>query len=194
MKVSEFIAKLDRLMPNTFGTEEKIDWINYVEEYVFTTIIKKLLKVEIPLKADVASYAMEGYKFDQIEAIHVDDVPYAKRAENNYIERSFYLSEGKIALCPVPVRDGEMKVFYRYLPTPKTVAGAAEEELEILSYGNQFLDLYLYYCFSKICWFQKEYEEYNNQAVQYNVILNDLSKYIFHHERNDEPANIKNYW
>jgi len=47
-------------MPNTFGTEEKIDWINYVEEYVFTTIIKKLLKVEIPLKADVASYAMEG--------------------------------------------------------------------------------------------------------------------------------------
>jgi len=98
VKVSEFIAKLDRLMPNTFGTEDKVDWINYVEEYVFTTIIKKLLKVEIPLKADVASYAMEGYKFDQIEAIHVDDVPYAKRAENNYIEYCISKSDSSVGI------------------------------------------------------------------------------------------------
>jgi len=40
--------------------------------------------------------------------------------------------------------------------------------------------IYIYTIASrKICWFQKEYEEYNNQAVQYNVILKWLKQVYF---------------
>ena len=180
MKISELIAKVKGLYANIFTDDNFLDWINELEDKLYTNYIKKKTELPINIVANQASYAMVGYNFQDILTVKVNGQEYRKRDTENYEDtiESFYESGGLLKLYPVPIEaavDG-LKVIYLGRPVKKTKALMAIQELEL---PEKFASLYQNYLISQICLYNREFEEYNNWTNLYNKDLSDFLKWYW---------------
>lgn len=175
MYVAALISSIDAKLPNSNTDQDKVDWINDLEQKVFCEVLNKQVEVLDDLVAEQAGYTLAtGKIFEDILKVVVDGAEYYLSSPKEHTAYTYYdCNDGKITLDPVPdeaVTDG-LVIVYRYKPTLKTVANKATD---VLSLPDNYINLYRFYVYSMISAMRKEFGEYNNWSMLYNQEMSNF--------------------
>lgn len=175
MKVGDLITSVDSKYSNTYVDQDKVDWINKLEQKLYSDFILLQKEDKMDLVADQAEYTLTGYSFDDILKVEVNGTEYNLSSPSYYTVNTYYRQgkDEKVTLNPAPNADATdgLAIVYRWKPSLKTVLGKATEELEL---ADQYADLYRYHIYAEICALRKEFAEYNNWMILFNTELQDL--------------------
>jgi len=166
MKASEMISRVDSQQPNSIAPEHKINWLNDLTNAIYTDLIKEYGHTIINTVANQSEYAMADFIFEDIERLRVGTQEYKKMDIFQHSSGSFYKSNDKLALDPIPSLSNQViDIIYRKLPTEITQDSIDDYELPL---PQRFQKLYEYYLKYNMLLQQREYGEANNYMTLYN--------------------------
>lgn len=201
MKVSEMLANIQELTNTSITDGVLITWINALEQEYFKEIIEEYRTKWIEVKAGDKDIVLDVFKYEIKNLSIYDKVEGSSIATYDFIDSSLnldifsdtdnqgegYAIKNKWGKCAV-------KVVYRYVPQLKTLDTADTDDLEILRYGSQWINLYEYHLKHKIFENEEEYNQANNMAIFYNDKKSDFLMYVAKHRYNRQVKEVESRW
>lgn len=178
MTIQSFIALLDGNIDNIATTATKVKWINEVERYVYRNVVYDLGRLTIDTVVGQTAYELTGFLFEDIERVKVNGVEYTKMSLLNHSANTFYKANGEFTIDPAPLVaiEDAIEIVYRKVPTAKTTAGVATEKLSLVEdFGEEFENIYEYYCASQVYILRNEMDMANNFSRLYEAALSAFS-------------------
>lgn len=197
MNVEIFLQELDDIAPNIVDDGDKINWINELEDHMYSNIIEEQKSTYIDTVKDQESYDLPGIKLNDILKVIVGNIEYKKMTLSENEPNSYFQDGMKLGLSPVPTNDviQGIKLIHRNKPTLKTRDTSATDELSIVKdYGIRFKNLYKYYVLWSISIENKEFGEANNYSVLYNEALGEFTGWYYKNLPNTTAIKRKRSW
>jgi hypothetical protein len=196
MTVQELITSIDSKVPNSFTSQDKVDFINELEQSIYYDIVKKFVSNKIGLTADVSSYDYPtGVTFEDIEAVLLNDNELKKLVIRQKFKHGYFDDGGKLALYPTPsmtddVESPSLEVISRFRPTKKLIGNIATDTLVL---PDVYADIYRYYIYSQIAYLRENFAVGDNWARKYNARIGDFTIWYDNH-RPKEYLKQKSRW
>lgn len=193
MKASEMIAKVDRKHDNSIEPIDKLDVINTIEMNVYTQIVLEPYTVVMDLVKDQALYTLDGFSFEDIEQLMVNDNPYTLGSIFIKEERTYYKQDGKLCLKPIPTaaKVAGLSIIRRWKPDPITEADYEARDLRL---PTAFEDAYEYALRSKIAFEQKDAAEANAYSALYNAVIDEFKLWYLKQQPNVAVFRANQRW
>lgn len=104
LTVTTLIASILAKMPSTLNTQDILDFINDVEQQIYTETVKEFTSTYIPLTANIAQYSFPtDVNLLDIESVFFYRVNFPKLDLRQKDWRGYYKEGDKLTLSPVPV-------------------------------------------------------------------------------------------
>ena len=129
MNIQDFVTEVDTLYPNSFTDQQKITWLNQVQNRYVKWLTGETL-YSFNTVADQEIYTLpDGISFDLVKALYISpstDTPdsetyfeqYHKAGRDNYLAgKCFYKSLDNIGISPVPDNAYPARMYYQERPT-----------------------------------------------------------------------------
>lgn len=170
MVINEVIALVDSLIPGNPYKNQKLQWINEVDGYIWKELYRYKDTLIINKESGVDTFKLsEGVIFNDITNVYVDD------EEIPRIDHSFQKTTGYYK-----GRDNTVKIY----PAPKEPAGnvAIVYLMPFVTHKNinektlvdaPYDKMYYEYIMAKIHFFNKDYAAYNNTVDVFNASFED---------------------
>lgn len=178
MYVEVLLQKIDNISPSIVDEADKIDWINQLEDYVYSEIVEKQKSTSIDLVKDQDSYDLGNIIFNDILKVEVNGAEYKRMNLKDNIPSSYFQDGDNITINPIPDKSNfkGIKIIHKDKPTPKELETSATDKLSIVKdFGLRYEDLYINYILYKICISTEEYGKANNYISLFNQDLADFS-------------------
>ena len=88
----------------------------------------------------------------------------------------------------VTIQKNSLKIVYKYKPTTKTIGDITTDTLIL---PDSFRDMYEYYIYMQIAYFDREIAEHNNHARLFNTRLKDFKDWWNNHRPMNENTDIE---
>lgn len=193
LKVATLITSVDSKLSNSFTDTDKVDWINDMEQMIFTDHVERQALANLSLVADQASYALVGMDFEDLIKVSVNGIEYKLSSLANHANETYYDLNRALAIDPAPEEDAEngIELIHQWKPTLKTVAGKLTEDLEL---PDRFINLYRYYLYSMITAHRKEFGEYGNWVTMFNAELGNYLMWVMRSSPMDHIVKNSKRW
>jgi hypothetical protein len=168
--VANLLTEVDRQMVNIYTDEDKVGWINEVEQQVYELLNEYSVDT---ITTSSANNSLTGkvYDFEDIRKVLVGGVEYSVSTLNYNDVYSYYKNGTNLSINPAPTGSVTMVVIYKEKPTVKTVANKSTDKLNIpLSFDK----LYKYYIFSQMCNRDEDFNKGADWLNQYNAVVQDF--------------------
>lgn len=182
MKVVSFIEEIDNISPSLVEDQTKIDYINQLEDYIFSEIVEEQKSIQLDLVKDKNSYDLPDIKFNDILKVLVNNNEYKKMFLADNDPSSYFENGDKFGINPIPSESATngITIIYRNKPTIKTYDNVTSDELTIVSkFGIRFKELYTNYLLYKICIDTEEFGKANNYIALFNEALANFSGWYY---------------
>lgn len=201
MKVSALLTDVKARVDTNAEEVDMLTWVNTLEQSIYRNLVKEATITYIDIVASQSAYdiSAEAFKFEDIEELLIDEIPYTKRGgfsdDKNYY--TYYKSGDNLVLYPTPLTAETDGIEVRFIrkPTLKTSANKTTLDLDIVAdYGEEFLNLYKYYCYREACIYNREYQDANLWGTMYNDSEASFYKWIANRKPQDMANYRKRYW
>jgi hypothetical protein len=196
MTVQALITSIAGKMPNTLVDQDYLDFVNELEQAVYSDTVKEFTGFDIALVSDQAAYDFPtGYTILDIEAAFLNDIELAKLDLRQYQKKGYYSETGKLTLYPIPSQtdaEGEesLHVVCRTKPAVKLIANITTDALLL---PDAFIDLYRYYIYSQIAYLREQFTTGDNWATKFNAKMSDF-KIWYENNRPKKRVTYKKRW
>ena len=103
MTVQALITSITSKMPNTLVNQDFLDFVNELEQALYSDTVKEFISTYIPLIANQAQYSFPtGVTLLDCESVFLSSVELTKRDLRQKNSRGYYKEGDKITLSPVP--------------------------------------------------------------------------------------------
>jgi hypothetical protein len=196
MKVDALLQDIDAKIDNTASIADKLSWVNTFEQSLYRSIIKEPAVAYMDVVADQDTYDIsdEAYSFEDIEAVIIDEIPY--QARTLFVDGAAYYTYAKsgtnLIVSPTPVAAKTDGIEIRYIrkPTIKTATNMSTEDLDLAAdFGEEFIDMYKFYCYREACIRNREFSDANSWATLYN----EREAEFFKWHQGRQPRDMANY-
>lgn len=200
MKVSELLNDIVAKLDTNASETDMIEWINALEKHMYRHNFMEAVIDTIDVVGLQAEYSLvdEPYSFEDIEVLKVDNVEHDKRiAFTDDAHDTFCKTSTGFRLYPVPLTDKEngIEVRHKKIPTKKTTLNKATEELTIVAdFGEEYINLYRYYCYRHASISNREFTDANMYAVLYNETEDEFWNWYVSRLPNDTATRRKRRW
>jgi len=173
--VQQFITELDAQKPQKYDNSIKINWINEVEQNLYSKVIEEYIKDDTQY-ANVSVFPLDiktdlGIEFEDIRKVYVDGVEYSKMSLAYTPDGSYFKNDEKLDISKRPTGPVNVSIVYRERPTIKTVDTINTDKINL---PDQHIKIITYYCFQHIHLLNKEYAEAQNWIALYNDAVADF--------------------
>lgn len=195
MIIKDLIQKIGRLYPHTFLEQDILDFINEVNDIIFSEVIENLNKVTLDLVEDKTDYEIpEGISPELVKLVKINDTKYIKTSITSRESLGFSLIGNTLSLNTKPSMSklNGLELIYRAIPEHHLAENKDEDEILI---PIQYSTLYEYYSYFKLSILNDEFGKANNYTILFNELLEDLRFYIMqHNSTNDSKEEIESRW
>lgn len=181
--VQQLLDEIDITYRNTYTVDQKVRWMNTVQNQIFQIVPKESPPYVFTTIADFAFYALPedcdrfGIKQVTIERgvgnEKYDALPYISLESNQEVStgsRFYSVLQNNLFINPMPTAQDEGKkvyILYNHRPAELTSANtSAVPEIE-----GDFDELLILGCLERIARARGEIEDKNNFAADYNVLF-----------------------
>ena len=204
--IREQIDYVNALKTNTFTDTQKLGWINEVEQSVKEEVMRTFLSTSIQRIANTSEYSLPtGVVFEDIETVYFNGKEADKLDQRSFLDGTTSGDTGyfkpttsnKIAVNPTPTVSDDsatplVKVIYLEKFTPYTSSNSYGTTLLITK--PQHLKVYTFYLMAQMALHNKEYEDYNNQIIQFNSAWKDFANWYMSRQPVSKSAVVRNIW
>lgn len=181
MIVSTFLSRIDNKLDNVIPEEEKISWINELEQQIYSDLVEEYTVEKDDLVAAQTTYSLGDYPVSDLVKVEVNGTEYKPTYPTYTPDNTYYHQNGDIILANAPSTDAPdgLTLYFRSRPELKTVEDKDTQKLQLLEdYPYHFVSLYENYLLQKICTRKLDYAMANNYAMLFNETYRD---FVIHH-------------
>lgn len=201
MKVIELINNVKELTNSTISDGILVDYISSLESQIFSEVVEEFREDWINVDEDTDIIDLKQFKYEIISLNVFDEINGQNKGkldlfdnENNLelftnvggISESYQI-KNKWGKC-------SLKIVYRYIPNQKKLDTIDTDILEIMRYGNQWLELYEHFLKHRLYLAVEEYNQANNETVLFNEVLLRFTKYVLDHRYNRGVKVVESRW
>lgn len=183
--VQQFITELDAQKPQKYDNSIKVNWINEVEQNLYSKIIEEYIKDDTQY-ANTSTFPLDiqtdlDIEFEDIRKVYVGGIEYSKMSLAYTPDGSYFKNDEKLDISQRPASPVNVSIVYRERPTIKTVDNIATDNINL---PDQHIKIITYYCFQQIHLLNKEYAEAQNWIALYNDAVADFIQWYSERKAN----------